>query len=177
MVPARIFVSGSSLTSAVYPRSEEATKSARPACAEARCLYISGLMLICFHLRAASQWQLWLRVLAESTKLLYKLLRLRGKGTALALLSLVRIEPLSWLGIFCCLVSGTIVGLERQLLGKPVGIRTSSLICLGTYVFIVIANSVLNEHGDASRVIGQVITGIGFLGAGVMLTRDGVVMG
>lgn len=91
--------------------------------------------------------------------------------------TLFDIAPLDWLGLFCCLVSGTIIGTERQLLGKPVGIRTSSLICLGTYAFIVISNSVLNEQGDASRIIGQVITGIGFLGAGVMLTRDGVVMG
>lgn len=98
-------------------------------------------------------------------------------GTTLDIVSFFSIEPLNWLGILCCLISGTIVGLERQLLGKPVGIRTSSLICLGTYVFIVISLSVLNEHGDASRVIGQVITGIGFLGAGVMLTRDGVVVG
>ncbi len=93
------------------------------------------------------------------------------------LAELFDIAPLDWVGILCCLVSGAIIGAERQLLGKPVGIRTSSLICMGTYVFIVVANSVLNEHGDASRVIGQVITGIGFLGAGVMLTRDGVVMG
>jgi putative Mg2+ transporter-C (MgtC) family protein len=89
----------------------------------------------------------------------------------------LNIVPLTWVGIFCCILSGTIIGLERQLMGKPVGIRTSSLICLGTYTFIVISNSVLNEHGDASRVIGQVVTGIGFLGAGVMLSRDGVVMG
>jgi len=72
---------------------------------------------------------------------------------------------------------GMIVGLERQLRGKPVGIRTSSLIVLGTYVFIAISMHVANSASDPSRIIGQVVTGIGFLGAGVMLAKEGVVVG
>ncbi len=87
------------------------------------------------------------------------------------------VAPLSWNGIAATILSGTIVGLERQLMGKPVGVRTSALVCLGTYVFVAAANTLLGAHTDPSRVIGQVITGIGFLGAGVMLTRDGMVMG
>lgn len=54
------------------------------------------------------------------------------------------IAPLGWENILVCLVCGTLVGLERQLRGKPVGIRTSSLIVLGTYCFLAI--------GAASRM-------------------------
>jgi len=90
---------------------------------------------------------------------------------------LFEIYPFTWHSIGTALLCGLIIGLERQLRGKPVGIRTSSLIVLGTYVFITSANLVQTDATDPSRIIGQVITGIGFLGAGVMLARDGVVLG
>lgn len=89
-------------------------------------------------------------------------------------------EPIKLKGVLTSLFCGFIVGIERQISGKPAGIRTSSLICLGTMVFVAIARSVLQEaegFGDYSRIIGQIVTGVGFLGAGVMLTRDGMVVG
>ncbi len=91
--------------------------------------------------------------------------------------NMMDIQPYEWASIGTALLCGTIIGLERQLRGKPVGIRTSSLIILGTYAFVVAALAVSTAASDPSRVIGQVITGIGFLGAGVMLARDGVVLG
>ena len=90
---------------------------------------------------------------------------------------LFTIAPFDWHSIGTSLVCGTIIGLERQLRGKPVGIRTSALIVLGTYLFIAGAHVVLTPGGDGTRVIGQVITGIGFLGAGVMLAKEGIVVG
>ncbi|QWL67347.1 MgtC/SapB family protein [Aeromonas jandaei] len=87
------------------------------------------------------------------------------------------IAPLGWENILVCLVCGTLVGLERQLRGKPVGIRTSSLIILGTYCFLAIGAALSPQSTDQARVLGQLITGIGFLGAGVMMTRDGQVLG
>ncbi len=90
---------------------------------------------------------------------------------------LTSIDPFSWAAIGTALACGSIIGIERQLRGKPVGIRTSALITLGTYIFIAAAALVNGGNTDPSRVIGQVITGIGFLGAGVMLTRDGIVLG
>lgn len=87
------------------------------------------------------------------------------------------IDPFSWRAVLTSLICGTIVGFERQLRGKPVGIRTSALIVLGTYIFIAASMLVSNAATDPSRIIGQVITGIGFLGAGVMLARDGMVLG
>ena len=89
----------------------------------------------------------------------------------------ISVEPLSWISILACLISGGIIGLERQWQGKPIGIRTSVLICLGTYVFVEIGEVTVTATADPTRIIGQVITGIGFLGAGVMLTRDGMVVG
>ncbi len=87
------------------------------------------------------------------------------------------IAPFQWQAVGTALVCGSIIGLERQLRGKPVGIRTSALIVLGTYIFIAASMLVSNAATDPSRIIGQVITGIGFLGAGVMLARDGMVLG
>lgn len=90
---------------------------------------------------------------------------------------LFSIEPFHWRDIGAAIICGAIVGLERQLRGKPVGIRTSSLIVLGTYIFISISIHVANDASDPSRIIGQVVTGVGFLGAGVMLAKEGVVVG
>ncbi len=87
------------------------------------------------------------------------------------------IAPFDWCSIGASLFCGALIGLERQLRGKPVGIRTSSLIILGTYLFLTSAFSLQSESLDPSRVVGQVITGIGFLGAGVMLAKDGAVVG
>ena len=92
-------------------------------------------------------------------------------------MSVIDIRPLEWEALLCCFLSGFIVGLERQLRGKPVGMRTSALICIGTYVFIAMTRHVSNSVTDPSRIIGQVVTGIGFLGAGVILARQGAIVG
>ena len=91
--------------------------------------------------------------------------------------SLLSIAPFSWSAIGASLFCGAIVGLDRQLKGKPVGIRTSSLIVLGTYIFISASSFVSNDVTDPSRIIGQVVTGIGFLGAGVILAKEAGVEG
>lgn len=75
--------------------------------------------------------------------------------------------------IFC----GAIIGLERQIRGKPVGIRTSILICMSTMAFIQLGLLFDGRGGDGTRVLGQVVTGVGFLGAGVIMTRNGAIEG
>jgi putative Mg2+ transporter-C (MgtC) family protein len=87
------------------------------------------------------------------------------------------IAPLRIEGIVTAIICGFIVGLERQLSGKPTGIRTCSLICLVTYVFVTGSQLLQGNNIDPGRIVGQVITGIGFIGAGVILTRQGVVIG
>ncbi len=96
---------------------------------------------------------------------------------AIDLHTLLDVAPYDLAAIGTALFCGTLIGLERQLRGKPVGIRTSSLIILGTYLFLATTFQLSESIIDPSRVIGQVITGIGFLGAGVMLAKDGAVVG
>ena len=82
-----------------------------------------------------------------------------------------------WIRVGAAIACGTIIGLERQVRGKPAGIRTCTLICMGTHFFVVLGASFAPETADPTRVLGQVVTGIGFLGAGVILTREGLVIG
>ncbi len=74
------------------------------------------------------------------------------------------------------MLCGFLVGIERHLHKKPIDIRTSILICMGTMAFIYLGE-MLSDEKDASRVLGQVVTGIGFLGAGAIITRQGLVLG
>lgn len=69
------------------------------------------------------------------------------------------------------------IGTERQLRGKAAGIRTSILICVGTELFVSLGYSFPAGTVDPTRVLGQVITGIGFLGAGVILAKDNKILG
>ncbi len=72
---------------------------------------------------------------------------------------------------------GGIVGLERELNGKPAGLRTNILICLGAASFTSISMRVGAIHGDPGRIAAQVLTGIGFIGAGAILHTRGSVTG
>lgn len=85
--------------------------------------------------------------------------------------------PEFWITVGMSALCGGIIGLERQLRGKPAGVRTSILICLSTTIFIHLGSAALGNMGDPSRVLGQVVTGIGFLGAGVIISREGTVTG
>lgn len=82
-----------------------------------------------------------------------------------------------WIRIGTTLFCGGIIGIERQLRGKPAGMRTSILICLGTYVFISLAATLNENSQESSRVLGQIITGIGFIGAGVIMGKEDIVKG
>ena len=75
------------------------------------------------------------------------------------------------------IVCGGIVGFERQYRGKAIGIRTRILICLATQVFVRLSGTFSGVAIDPTRVLGQVVTGVGFLGAGVILARGASVTG
>ena len=82
-----------------------------------------------------------------------------------------------WSRVLTAVIVGSAIGLERQRRGKVAGIRTSILICLGTNLFVSLG-AIAQEHPvDPMRVLGQVVSGIGFLGAGVILSRGGRVLG
>ncbi len=72
---------------------------------------------------------------------------------------------------------GAAIGLERQFRGKVAGMRTSILITLGTSYFVTLGAAMVPNGVDPTRVLGQVVTGIGFLGAGVILARGDRIVG
>jgi putative Mg2+ transporter-C (MgtC) family protein len=67
---------------------------------------------------------------------------------------------------------GAIVGMQRERAGKPAGLRTHMLFCLGTTVFVLACTSVGMSTDGISRVVQGVVTGIGFIGAGSILKLD-----
>lgn len=64
-----------------------------------------------------------------------------------------------------------LIGLERQVRGRAIGIRTNVLVSIGSFLFV--SFSFLSSSGDIGRIAAQVVSGIGFLGAGVIL-KDGL---
>lgn len=82
-----------------------------------------------------------------------------------------------WATLGVATLCGAIIGMERQIKRKPLGVRTSIMICLSTAVFIHLGVSHQGSLGDPTRVLGQLVTGVGFLGAGVILSKDGIVTG
>ena len=64
---------------------------------------------------------------------------------------------------------GAVVGIQRERAGKPAGLRTHVLVCLGTSVFVLACSGVGMSLDGLSRVIQGIVTGIGFIGAGSIL--------
>ena len=82
------------------------------------------------------------------------------------------------LRVLTALASGAFIGLERQLHHKSAGLRTNSLVALGAAIFVLVSFEITkNSGGDNTRIIGQVVTGVGFLGAGVILHQGVSVQG
>lgn len=68
--------------------------------------------------------------------------------------------------LFC----GILIGFERELKGKPAGISTQTLVVTGSMMFAFLS-SAFNE-GDPTRIAAQIVSGIGFLGAGIILKSE-----
>ena len=66
---------------------------------------------------------------------------------------------------------GAAIGYQRARAGKPAGLRTHMLICVGSALFTV--TSVHGFGADPARIAAGIVTGIGFLGAGAILHREG----
>ncbi|SNS19688.1 putative Mg2+ transporter-C (MgtC) family protein [Humidesulfovibrio mexicanus] len=81
-------------------------------------------------------------------------------------------------------VLGALIGIERQLRAKEAGLRTHVLVCIGSAMFMIVSkygfgDILAGEHIalDPSRVSAQVVSGVGFLGAGTILINKQVVKG
>jgi putative Mg2+ transporter-C (MgtC) family protein len=79
--------------------------------------------------------------------------------------------------VLVAIASGAWVGTERQRKEKPAGLRTMALVALGSCAFTLVGYSFTSNTGDSGRVAAQIVTGIGFLGAGVVLRGTGGVQG
>jgi putative Mg2+ transporter-C (MgtC) family protein len=79
--------------------------------------------------------------------------------------------------ILAAMVFGAIIGIEREIHHKPAGLRTNMLICVGAAIFTLIAQHIGKNTDAESRIIQGVITGVGFLGAGVLMHEQGSVHG
>lgn len=67
------------------------------------------------------------------------------------------------------LITGVIIGGERELKGKPAGVSTQTLVVSGAMLFAFLSQKV---GGDPSRIAAQIVSGIGFLGAGIILKSE-----
>lgn len=72
---------------------------------------------------------------------------------------------------------GALIGYERERAGKPAGIRTHGMVSLGAALFTVVSLYGFGQSSDPTRVAAQIVTGIGFLGAGAILHERGSVQG
>lgn len=74
--------------------------------------------------------------------------------------------------LFLAIILSGIIGFERELHGRPAGLRTHVLVALGAALVMLISIDGFGGSGDPARLAAQVVSGIGFLGAGAIL-RDG----
>ena len=82
------------------------------------------------------------------------------------------------LRLLAAMLAGGIIGLERQRSNKSAGIRTNTLVAIGSCLYVLVSVNLSDHPGtDPSRIISQIITGIGFLGAGVILQHKGSIRG
>ncbi len=85
--------------------------------------------------------------------------------------------PWDVLSIILAVVLGAAIGLEREVSGKAAGLRTNVLICLGAAVFTIISKQMAGETGAVTRIAAQIVTGVGFLGAGAIIRDRAGVLG
>jgi putative Mg2+ transporter-C (MgtC) family protein len=74
--------------------------------------------------------------------------------------------------ILYALLLGAIIGLDRERHGKDAGIRTYAAVCIGSAIFTCIASYMTEDSTAESRIIANIITGVGFLGAGIIYRND-----
>ena len=73
----------------------------------------------------------------------------------------------SIINLMLALMLGIIIGLERQLRKQPAGLHTNALVCLGSAAYVLVS-LLATQNVDPTRIAGQVVTGVGFMCAGVI---------
>ncbi len=90
-------------------------------------------------------------------------------------------EHFDWILIFRLVAAGLLgglIGMEREFRAKEAGVRTHFIVALGSALFMIISEFAFEgKQHDAARVAAQVVSGIGFIGAGVIIFQRNVVRG
>lgn len=88
---------------------------------------------------------------------------------------LLRLAPGFALKFLVAVLCGGAIGMERETTGKPAGLRTSIIVCVGSMIFTVMSMEMAKATNvsDPTRIAAQIVSGIGFLGAGAILHEKG----
>lgn len=82
------------------------------------------------------------------------------------------------LAMFAAVLFGAVIGMEREVSGKPMGLRTNILICLGACIFTLVSRRMGIVYGGSPvRMAAHVVGGVGFLGAGAIIRDQGTIHG
>ena len=82
--------------------------------------------------------------------------------------------------ILIALICGGVLGIEREYTGKAAGLRTFIIVSLGACIFAIISQEIYvisGFSGDPGRIAAQVVTGIGFIGAGLIILQENKIKG
>ena len=79
--------------------------------------------------------------------------------------------------ILLAAILGFMIGFERKLRSKEAGIRTHTIVCIGSALYMVVSKYAVGSEADSARVAAQIVAGIGFLGAGIIVYRKHEVHG
>lgn len=81
------------------------------------------------------------------------------------------------LNLLLSVVLGFIIGLERKYRLKEAGVRTHTIVCFGSALMMIVSKYAFDSEADAARVAAQIVSGIGFIGAGMIVYRQHEVRG
>ena len=94
------------------------------------------------------------------------------------------LAPDTWIKLTLAAACGAAIGIERELHDKPAGLRTNMLICIGSALITMVSIQVALTYAerqvniaDPGRIAAQIVSGIGFLGAGTIIQARGAVHG
>lgn len=84
----------------------------------------------------------------------------------------IRVELIIVSKLIVSFLLGAFIGFDRERHGRDAGIRTYAAVCIGATLFTAIANHLVNDAAAPSRIIANIITGVGFLGAGIIYRNN-----
>jgi putative Mg2+ transporter-C (MgtC) family protein len=90
-------------------------------------------------------------------------------------LDMLSMEIRFLIGFVFCFLAGFLIGFERGSRSKPAGVRTHTLVCMGAMLFTMISEAV--EPENPGRIAANIVMGVGFLGAGIIMHYKGAIIG